>query len=69
MHATLTRIDPLELARLADDGCPNVADVSEQPERPRAAFVELLREARSAAKRRSFGRLPKRADSGPIRLW
>ncbi|VTU02200.1 unnamed protein product [Gemmataceae bacterium] len=69
MTVTLKRPSMDELARLADDGCPNVADVSEEPERPRAAFVELLREARSAAKRRSFGRLPKRADSGPIRVW
>lgn len=69
MTVTLNHPSPFELARLADDGCPNVPDVSEQPERPRAAFVELIREARSVAKQRPFGRLPKRADSGPIRLW
>jgi hypothetical protein len=58
-----------ELARLADDGCPNVADVDDVPERQHVAFVELLQHARSIAQRRSYTRLPRQTDSGPIRLW
>ncbi|WP_439630861.1 hypothetical protein [Gemmata sp.] len=68
---TVTRKRPNldELARLADDGCPHVADVDEVPERQHVAFVELLQHAGSVAQRHSYTRLPKQPDSGPIRLW
>lgn len=69
MYATITRTDALDLARLADDGCPNVADVNDVPERQHVAFVEMLQHARSIAQRRSFTRVPHPRDSGPIRVW
>jgi len=59
----------IELARLADDGCPNLPEEDARESRRDVLFNELVQSVRMAGRglARRTAQHPK--DSGVIRLW
>ncbi len=62
--------DTIELARLADDGCPHVFENDSPTLHRRASSVAVLQDARSAARREGAWRGGRRWDDlSPVRSW
>ncbi len=69
MNTNAQQQTAIDLARLADDGCPHIPDDDGAKAPKKVAFAELLETARLVVRRQPQRSALKQNDSGPISIW